>query len=58
MIAMKIGMKEDMGVADKMTLSNFELCAERLILRKVRQNTLICSLSWLEGYRAARIITL
>ena len=29
MIAMKIGMKEDMGVSDKMTLSNFGLCAER-----------------------------
>ena len=29
MIAMKIGMKEDMGVADKMTLSNFGLCAVR-----------------------------
>ena len=56
MIAMKIGMKEDMGVADKM--SNFGLFAERVILRKVRQNTLICSLSWLEGYRAARVITL
>ena len=36
MIAMKIGMKEDTGVADKMTLSNFGLCDLDVILRKVR----------------------
>ena len=45
---MKFGMKEDMGIADKMALSVFGSRAARVIAREARQNTLICSLWCLE----------
>ena len=50
---MKIGMEEDMGVADEMALSVWDRAsAARVITREAHQNTLIwmdCSENWHEG---------
>ena len=46
---MEIGMKEEMGVADKMTLSVLRWGALQLIAQKAHYNTFISSLLWLEA---------
>ena len=51
---MKIGMKVDMGIADKMTSSDLGSRAQRALLCAKRTNSLIFMVFW--GKVAARIV--